>query len=132
MGVANKETSEGVINIPEVYGFSTIRQVENTVYEMLEKGCTQIVADFSDTKLLESSGIGSLVTLSRTLKSKNIPFTLRHLCEEIRDLFIDTDLDKMFTMGAFIGDRMVGKGKGSSKQIAEQVAAEDALKRLKW
>ena len=42
------------------------------------------------------------------------------------------DHDKMFTMGAFIGDRMVGKGKGSSKQIAEQVAAEDALKRLKW
>lgn len=42
------------------------------------------------------------------------------------------DHDKIFTMGAFIGDRMVGKGKGSSKQIAEQVAAEDALKRLKW
>jgi ribonuclease-3 len=42
------------------------------------------------------------------------------------------DHDKIFTMGAFIGDRMVGKGNGSSKQIAEQVAAEDALKRLKW
>ncbi len=42
------------------------------------------------------------------------------------------DHDKMFTMGAFIGERMIGKGKGSSKQIAEQVAAEDALKRLKW
>jgi len=42
------------------------------------------------------------------------------------------DHDKIFTMGAFIGDRIVGKGKGSSKQIAEQVAAEDALKRLKW
>jgi ribonuclease-3 len=42
------------------------------------------------------------------------------------------DHDKIFTMGAFIDDRMVGKGNGSSKQIAEQVAAEDALKRLKW
>lgn len=42
------------------------------------------------------------------------------------------DHDKIFTMGAFIGERMVGKGNGSSKQIAEQVAAEDALKRLKW
>jgi len=42
------------------------------------------------------------------------------------------DHDKTFTMGAFIGDRMVGKGKGSSKQVAEQSAAEDALKRLKW
>lgn len=42
------------------------------------------------------------------------------------------DHDKMFTMGAFIGDRMVGKGEGGSKQAAEQEAAEDALKRLKW
>ena len=42
------------------------------------------------------------------------------------------DHDKVFTMAAFIGTRMVGKGKGSSKQLAEQKAAEDALKRLKW
>ena len=42
------------------------------------------------------------------------------------------DHNKIFTMTAFIGERMVGKGKGSSKQIAEQKAAEDALKRLKW
>jgi len=42
------------------------------------------------------------------------------------------DHDKIFTMMAYIGERMVGKGKGSSKQEAEQKAAEDALKRLKW
>ena len=42
------------------------------------------------------------------------------------------DHDKTFTMGAFIGERMVGKGKGGSKQTAEQNAAADALKRLKW
>jgi len=42
------------------------------------------------------------------------------------------DHDKIFTMAAYIGTRMVGKGKGSSKQLAEQQAAEDALKRLKW
>ncbi|MBU1682825.1 ribonuclease III, partial [Patescibacteria group bacterium] len=42
------------------------------------------------------------------------------------------DHSKVFTMGAFISERMVGKGDGSSKQIAEQKAAEDALKRLKW
>lgn len=42
------------------------------------------------------------------------------------------DHDKIFTMAAYIGNRMVGKGKGGSKQLAEQKAAEDALKRLKW
>jgi len=42
------------------------------------------------------------------------------------------DHNKIFTMGAFIGERMVGKGDGGSKQSAEQRAAEDALERLKW
>jgi ribonuclease-3 len=42
------------------------------------------------------------------------------------------DHDKQFTMGAYIGERLVGKGIGASKQSAEQKAAEDALKRLKW
>lgn len=42
------------------------------------------------------------------------------------------DHNKIFTMTAYIGDRMVGKGKGGSKQVAEQKAAEDALTRLKW
>lgn len=42
------------------------------------------------------------------------------------------DHDKIFTMGATIGDRVVGKGSGGNKQAAEQKAAEDALKRLKW
>ena len=42
------------------------------------------------------------------------------------------DHDKIFTMGAYVEDRIVGKGKGNSKQAAEQKAAEDALKRLKW
>ncbi len=41
------------------------------------------------------------------------------------------DHDKAFTMGAYVEERLVGKGSGSSKQIAEQRAAEDALKRLK-
>lgn len=42
------------------------------------------------------------------------------------------DHNKTFTMGAFIGERMVGKGKGGSKQTAEQAAAADAIERLKW
>ena len=42
------------------------------------------------------------------------------------------DHEKMFTMGAYVGERVVGKGTGNSKQAAEQQAAEDALRRLDW
>jgi ribonuclease-3 len=41
------------------------------------------------------------------------------------------DHDKIFTVGVFVGDRLCGKGQGSSKQAAQQVAAAIALKAIK-
>jgi ribonuclease III len=40
------------------------------------------------------------------------------------------DHDKVFTIGVYVGDKLYGKGSGSSKQAAQQVAASAALKRL--
>jgi ribonuclease III len=40
------------------------------------------------------------------------------------------DHDKVFTIGVFVGDKLFGKGAGSSKQAAQQVAAAAALKKL--
>ena len=37
------------------------------------------------------------------------------------------DHSKSFAIGAYIGDKLVGEGTGSSKQIAQQEAAADAL-----
>lgn len=37
------------------------------------------------------------------------------------------DHDKLFTLGVFVGDKMMGKGSGSSKQNAQQEAARAAL-----
>lgn len=42
------------------------------------------------------------------------------------------DHDKMFVMGAFLGDKKVGEGKGSSKQCAEEAAAKNAVEELGW
>jgi len=38
------------------------------------------------------------------------------------------DHDKLFTLGVFVDGKLLGKGQGSSKQIAQQKAAETALK----
>jgi ribonuclease-3 len=40
------------------------------------------------------------------------------------------DHDKVFTMGVYVGDKLFGKGSGSSKQAAQQVAAAAALEKL--
>ncbi|MCA9349907.1 ribonuclease III [Candidatus Saccharibacteria bacterium] len=40
------------------------------------------------------------------------------------------DHDKVFTVGVFIGEKRLGVGKGTSKQSAQQTAAEDGLNNL--
>lgn len=40
---------------------------------------------------------------------------------------IGPDHDKIFTLGAFVGDKLMGKGSGPSKQSAQQQAAKAAL-----
>jgi ribonuclease-3 len=37
------------------------------------------------------------------------------------------DHDKIFTLGVYVGTKLLGKGSGSSKQHAQQKAAEIAL-----
>jgi len=42
------------------------------------------------------------------------------------------DHSKIFLMGIYFGDDLVGQGKGQSKQAAEQEAARDALTKKGW
>lgn len=42
------------------------------------------------------------------------------------------DHAKSFTIGVFLGKELVAKGKGSSKQEAEEAAAKEGLKEKKW
>ena len=37
------------------------------------------------------------------------------------------DHDKVFTLGVFVGDNLMGRGSGSSKQAAQQEAARAAI-----
>jgi ribonuclease-3 len=41
------------------------------------------------------------------------------------------DHDKTFEMAVYLNKKMWGKGKGNSKQTAQQAAAQDALKKYK-
>ena len=42
---------------------------------------------------------------------------------------VGPDHDKVFTLGVFVGDKLMGKGTGPSKQNAQQVAARAALEK---
>ncbi len=42
------------------------------------------------------------------------------------------DHDKQFIVGVFLGEKIIAKGEGPSKQIAQEKAAEAGLKKKKW
>ncbi|HMM62421.1 MAG TPA: ribonuclease III [Candidatus Saccharibacteria bacterium] len=42
---------------------------------------------------------------------------------------VGPDHDKIFTLGVYVGSKLMGKGSGTSKQIAQQAAAAAALKK---
>ena len=42
------------------------------------------------------------------------------------------DHDKIFEVGLYLGDKMISKGKGTSKQEAQVDAAEKGIKKKKW
>lgn len=44
---------------------------------------------------------------------------------------VGPDHDKIFTLGVYSGDTLIGKGTGSSKQSAQQIAARAALEKYK-
>ena len=41
------------------------------------------------------------------------------------------DHEKTFTLGVFVGDKKMGEGEGPSKQIAQQEAAREAIRKYK-
>jgi len=45
---------------------------------------------------------------------------------------IGPDHDKTFTIGLYLGEELISKGVGSSKQLAEQDAADHGLRKKKW
>jgi ribonuclease-3 len=40
---------------------------------------------------------------------------------------VGPDHDKIFTLGVYVNDKLMGKGSGPSKQVAQQQAAHAAL-----
>ena len=42
---------------------------------------------------------------------------------------VGPDHDKVFTLGAFVGGKLMGTGSGPSKQVAQQQAARAALQK---
>ena len=77
------EESAAVIHMPEIYGMATLKTVKETLYELVEKGSEKIIADFTNTHLIDSSGIGELVSSYVSVKNAGGKLRIARVPEKI-------------------------------------------------
>ncbi len=111
---------------------NTLEALIGAIY--LDKGYDKAL-DFIDQFILKQ--LGSILEKGLHIDAKS---RFQEISQEVMEVTPEyrllreegPDHNKIFTMGAYINDVLIAEGSGSSKQKAEQVAAEAALKAKKW
>ena len=63
---------------------------------IFDQNVKAIIFDFQSLKLIDSSGIGSLIKALNTAKNREVDFFMYNVSEEINNIFIVSYLDKFF------------------------------------
>lgn len=88
-----------VIYTPQHFAGPVVKTVVAQVLEALEKQKARIfILNFQESDLIDSSGIGSLVSLAKDFRNSKAQLVLKNLDKDIFQLFVDTGLDKVFTI----------------------------------
>jgi anti-sigma B factor antagonist len=94
-----KMNTEHDITLIEVVGqliVSNRQELKRQVTEQIDGGQRKFIIDFSKTAYIDSSGLGVLVSLSKSIGDKKGRLELAGLNEDLRTLFSLTKLDTLF------------------------------------
>lgn len=72
------------------------RELKQEVVSRLGEGEDKFVLDFEDTRYIDSSGLGVLVSLSKKIRQQGAELRLAGLDDDLRTLFELTRLDTLF------------------------------------
>ncbi len=86
------------VSLPGLFEAKKVKEFNILTKDALAKGCTEFIVDFYQTTFIDSSGIGSLVSLAKDLKEKEGNLSLSNICGNIQELFEDTGFDKLFNI----------------------------------
>jgi len=93
-----RENDMSVVSAPARLMGKTVNELLSTVRLEQKSGTRRIAIDLKDTEFIDSSGIGSLVSMTKEFKESGTAFSLRNLRNEIRELFAETGLDVIFNI----------------------------------
>jgi anti-sigma B factor antagonist len=75
------------------------QELKQMVLDQVEQGERRFLIDFSQTVFIDSSGLGALVSLSKTIRERGGEVRLANLNDDLRTLFELTKLDTLFRLG---------------------------------
>lgn len=87
-----------VVEIPRELALGNRDGLRRAVEARLEAGDRKFVLDFERTRFLDSSGLGTLVTLAGEIREAGGQMRLAGLSEALRTLFSLTRLDGLFRL----------------------------------
>lgn len=88
-----------VVTLPAQFAGLDVKTVMNDVFDRVRKGeASYFVFDFSSCCMIDSSGIGMLVSLTKELKSVKGEMVLRNPDRDILQMLSDTGLDRIFSI----------------------------------
>lgn len=88
-----------LVNHSRTFTCQEARKICKQIIESLNAGeISTCIFDFAETDLIDSSGIGFLVSLAKEFKFKNAQLIIKNLHKDIYQLFEDTGLDRVFSI----------------------------------
>jgi len=93
-----KNGTRQTLSTPENIMGPAAKEMRQIVLAAMQAGLKDLVIDMSATTYLDSFTIGALVLFEKEMKIHSGRMVLRNIHPNIMELFVDTDLDKIFSI----------------------------------
>ena len=80
----------------DIYNNKKFKETLADIYEDLDK---DLVVDCSRLEYIDSTGLGSFISLLKLTRDEEKEITVKNLKKNIKKVFKITDLDKLFNLG---------------------------------
>ena len=96
--VIEKDGDTAVVKLPQRCEGKFHKELFESVMSEENRRIAKLICDFTETRFIDSSTVGILVTLDKEFRANGSQIVFRNLGEELSELFSDTGLDLLFTI----------------------------------
>ena len=96
---ASEHIETHTIAMPRHFSGPMVKEVVAEITRLFENDAlSELILDFTATELLDSSGIGTLVSMAKESHQRTVKFILKNINDDLFQLFNHTGLDRIFTI----------------------------------